>query len=62
MYIIIFSFTFFYVIISFIWIIFKQIKVGLFDTWDLKEYKKCVLPRANVLMYVKVIYSIKIKI
>jgi len=55
MYIIIFSLTFFYVAISFIWIIFKQIKVGLFDTQDLKEYKKCVLPRINILMYVKLI-------
>jgi len=52
MYIIIFSLTFFYVAISFIWIISKQIKVGLFDTQDLKEYKKCVLPRINILIMI----------
>jgi len=57
MYIMILSFTSFYVVVSIIWIACNQIKLSLLETKDSKEYKKCVLPRANILWYVKIIYK-----
>ncbi|OUM60025.1 hypothetical protein PIROE2DRAFT_14319 [Piromyces sp. E2] len=51
MYLIIFSYVSFHLIINIIWIICDKIKLSQGLTDDFKEYKKCTLPKTNIICF-----------